>query len=138
MFSFIIVSPRGVVYQDQVEQVTVPTRDGQVTILPQHAALISALNVGELSITKSGYTVGVAIAGGVLEVRRNGDVYVLADTAERAEHIDIERAEAAKKRAEELLAAIENQNDVDFARIQALLEKELTRINVGKKYRNLK
>lgn len=135
MFHFTVVSPRGVTYQDSVEKVSVPTESGEIMILPDHAPLISVLDAGELAVTKSGYTVGLAVFGGVVEVRQNGDVYVLADTAERAEHIDIEAAEAARKRAEELLAEQQTMEDVDFARIQAMLEKEMTRITIARKYR---
>lgn len=134
-FSFTIVTPHGVTYQDKVEQVSIPTIDGEITILEGHATLITVLKPGELCIGKSGYSVPVAVSGGVAEVRHTGEVYVLADTAERAEHIDIERAEAAKKRAEELMKQVQQIDDVDFARMQAMLEKELTRIHVAKKYR---
>lgn len=136
-FSFTIVTPQGVTYQDKVEQVSIPTIDGEITVLEGHATLIAVLKPGELRIGKAGYSVSVAVSGGVVEMRHTGDMYVLADTAERAEHIDLERAEAAKKRAEELLHQVQQIDGVEFARMQAMLEKEMARVRIGKKYRNL-
>ncbi|KKT04000.1 MAG: ATP synthase epsilon chain [Candidatus Magasanikbacteria bacterium GW2011_GWD2_43_18] len=75
---------------------------------------------------------------GILEIRPNSEVYLLADTSERAEHIDIERAEAAKARAEELLKRQENDLDIDFARIQSIIERETARISVGRRYRDVR
>ena len=72
-----------------------------------------------------------------MEIRPTGEVYVMADAAERAEHIDVDRAEDARKRAEDLMKKQSNLADIDFARIQAKMEKELARISVGKKYRKL-
>lgn len=138
MFKFKIVTPDGITYDDAVESVSIPTETGEITILEHHAAIVSVLRAGELEVRKKDHTTLIVISGGVVEVREGGDVYVLADTAERAEHIDIERAEAAKKRAEELIAQATHADDVDFARIQAAIEKELARIRVGKKYRNIK
>lgn len=136
-FSFTIVTPQGVTYQDKVEQVSIPTIDGEITVLEGHATLITVLKPGELRIGKAEYSVSVAVSGGVVEMRHTGEMYVLADTAERAEHIDLERAEAAKKRAEELLHQVQQIDGVEFARMQAMLEKEMARVRIGKKYRNL-
>jgi F-type H+-transporting ATPase subunit epsilon len=92
---------------------------------------------GELSIQKNGQSVLLAISGGMLEVRRGGEVYILADTAERAEHIDIERAEQARARAEVLMREQKDATDIEFARLQIKLEKELNRLRVGRKSRHL-
>lgn len=132
---FKIVTPDGVKYDDTVLSVSIPTENGEITVLEQHAALVSVLRAGELLIKKSDHDVLIAVSGGVVEVRETGDVYILADTAEHAEHIDLERAEAARKRAEELMAQIQHTEDVDFTRIQAAIEKEIVRIHVAKKYR---
>ncbi|OGH64600.1 MAG: ATP synthase F1 subunit epsilon [Candidatus Magasanikbacteria bacterium RIFCSPHIGHO2_02_FULL_47_14] len=134
---FHIVTPYGVIYQDAIQQVTLPTTTGYITVCEHHAPLVSVLAPGEVTIYKDGYTVGLAVSGGMIEVRTSGEVFMMADTAERAEHIDIERAEEKHKRAEELLAQVHNIEDVEFARMQAALEKELARIRVGKKYKNL-
>lgn len=137
---FTIVTPQGRTYEDEVLKVTIPTQQGALTIYPRHAQLISVLRPGELVIHKDETEpYHVAVSGGILAVRPGGGkVQVLADTAERAEDIDLERAEHAKKRAEELLREQKNLQDIDFARIQAQIEKELARISVGNKYRKLK
>lgn len=139
MLDVTIVTPEGITYQSIVKQITIPTTSGQITVLTNHIPLVSVLKAGELVIQKeTGESVALAVSGGILEVQPENKIYVMADTAERAEHIDIARAEAARARAEELLKQKDNLADVDFARIQASLEKELARLHVGKKYRNIR
>jgi len=135
-FVFKVATPDGVAYQDSIQKVSVPTQSGEIVILEGHGQLVSTIGSGELIITKEdGHEVALAITGGVLEVRVTGELYILADNAERADHIDIERAEMARARAEELLTQQENIADVDFARIQSMLDREMTRISVGNKYK---
>lgn len=135
MLNFKIVTPAGVIYHDQVEQVTVPTTSGEITILPKHIPIVSVLKAGELIVQKDGHKMGLSVSGGIIEMQPDDKLFIMADTAERAEHIDIARAEEGRKRAEELLKQKENVADVDFARIQASLERELIRIKVAKKYK---
>jgi len=134
---FKIVTPDGVIYEDEIESVSLPTQNGEITVLPHHIPLISVIKIGEIRIVKDGHEVGVAVSSGVLEVREQSEVIVIADTAERAEHIDLERAEAARKRAQELMLQEKFEDDVQFAALQAQMEKELTRIKVGNKYRKI-
>ncbi len=135
---FKIVTPEGVVYDSEIEKVTIPTEAGEITVLPTHAPIVSVLKPGELLVYKEGQAYSLAVSGGILEIRPTGEVIILADTAERAEDIDVSRAEEARKRAEALLKEQENVADVDFARLQAAIEKELARISIGKKYKNVK
>lgn len=136
MIKFKIVTPEGVTYSDDtVESVSIPTSTGQITVLQHHLPLMSIVVPGELTIRKGDHEVPLAVSGGVVEVRPNSEVYVMADAAIRAEHIDLAAAEAAKARAEELLQQQANAADVDFARLQAMIEREVVKINVGKKYR---
>ncbi len=136
MLKFSIITPDGVTYHDDaIDQVTIPTATGYITVLPGHIPLVTPLVAGELIVKKKDHEVPIAVSGGVVEVRPKSEVYILADTAERAEHIDVERAETAKKRAQELLTAAEHEADVDYAKLQAVIERELARIHVGKKYR---
>ena len=100
--------------------------------------MVSVLQAGEVSIHKAGYETDLALSGGVLEMRPDNELFLIADSAERAEEIDVERAEAAKARAEELLQQIKNVEDVEYARIQAMIEKEMNRAVVGKKYRKIR
>ena len=136
--TFKIVTPEGVVYESDIDKVTIPTEVGQITVLPNHTPIVSVLKAGELIVHKDATVYGLAVSGGVLEIRPTGEVYIMADTAERAEHIDIERAEAARVRAEELLKQEQFMADVDFARLQAVIEKELARLDVARKYRNIR
>jgi len=137
-FKLTIVTPGGIIYEDMVEKITLPTKSGEVTILPEHEAMVSVLQAGEVSIHKAGYETDLALSGGVLEMRPDNELFLIADSAERAEEIDVERAEAAKARAEELLQQIKNVEDVEYARIQAMIEKEMNRAVVGKKYRKIR
>jgi len=133
---FTLATPYGVTYNDDtVLSVSVPTKDGVITLLPDHAALISVVIPGELLVEKDQGTQVLSVSHGVVEVSPEGEVVVLANTSERVEHLDIARAEAAKQRAEELMAQKQNMLDIDFARIQAKLEKELVRISVGNRYK---
>lgn len=140
MLTLRVVTPDGIVYEDNtVTKVTLPTTTGEITVLDHHIPLLSTIAPGELQIYKDGQPpVSLAISGGMLEVRRDNAIYVLADTAERAEHIDLERAEAARLRAEELLKAEKEVDDLAFAQLQAAIEKEAARLRVGRKYRKLK
>jgi F-type H+-transporting ATPase subunit epsilon len=136
MFSFKLVTPSGVAYQDDIEKVSVPTMAGDIEILEGHNVLVSVVASGELTVHKGkGESTPLAVSGGVVEVREGGEVYVLADMAIRADEIDVKKAEEARARAEELLKEQKNVEDVDFARIQAMIDREMTKINVGNKYR---
>jgi F-type H+-transporting ATPase subunit epsilon len=103
MLNLEIVTPEKKVLSEAVDAVTVPTASGEVGILENHAPLISALKAGILSYSKAGATERMMIAGGFLEVSRN-NVSVLADTAERADEIDIEAAKAERESSERELS----------------------------------
>src|SRR4030043_2270249 len=98
---FKIVTPERTVYEEEIDQVTLPTADGEITVLPNHIPLISILVPGELDVRKEGKEIAMAVSGGMIEVRKN-EMTILADTAERAEEIDLQRAEEARKKAEQL------------------------------------
>ena len=138
MMQLKIVTPDGVVYEDSVDEVVLPTTTGQIGVLPNHTAMVSRLTAGEIEVKKKGESVGIAVSTGFLEIRPGNEIYIVADTAERAEHIDLERAEAAHRRAEELLRQEHNIEDIEFAKVQAQIEKEFARLGVAKKYRNIK
>lgn len=134
---FKIVTPERVVYENDVLQVTIPTTTGEITILPNHVPLISVLSAGELRIKDRDGEHTIAVVGGAVEVRPESEVVILADNAERAEEIDIARAEEARKRAEEQMQQLKHTEDVDYAKLQAVMERELNRIRIGKKYRKI-
>jgi F-type H+-transporting ATPase subunit epsilon len=131
--NFKIATPERVVYKDEVDAITLPTQSGEITILPNHLPLISVLKPGEIVIKKGNEILAIAVSGGFIEVL-SMKVVVLADTAERSEEIDVARAEAAVKRAQTLRE--EKLTDSrEFAKVAALIEKEMARVKVGRKFR---
>jgi len=135
---FKIATPEKVVYEnDAVTQATIPTMDGEITVLPNHIPLVSVLKAGEMRIVDSAGEHPIAVSGGFLEVRGNNEIVILADNAERATEIDLTRAQEAHQKAVEQMAKIKNVEDVDYARLQTVIERENNRMNVGKKYKKL-
>ncbi len=131
-----IVTPDKVVYDSfGVTSITIPTMDGEITVLPDHIPLITPLKTGEVVFKKDGLDLGIAISGGVLEVRGGNQVVLLVERGELAHDIDVARAEDAYERAKLAMKMEMNEADVDFAKFQGLMEKELNRINIGKKWR---
>jgi F-type H+-transporting ATPase subunit epsilon len=124
-----IVTVERLVYSEDVDMVIAPGIDGELGILPRHAPLLTALTYGELRVKRGNEEDSLAISGGFMEVQPDR-VTVLADTAERAEEIDLERAEAARRRAEERLKALADDK-VDFARAEAALRRSLIRMKVA-------
>ncbi len=127
-----IVTAERTVYSDDVDMVIAPGTEGELGILPRHAPLLTGLQVGELRIKKEGQEELFAIGGGFMEVRPDR-VIVLADTAEYAEEIDIERAEAARRRAEHLLA--EGIPAERRSGVEAALRRSRIRLRVARRRR---
>lgn len=136
-FSFKVVTPEKVTYESQAGQVTLPTTTGYITVLPGHIPLVTVLTPGEVSVVLDDQETLLAVSGGFVEITGNS-VAVMADTAERAEEINIEKAEEAKKRAEEALKNAEHQDNIDHTALLAKMEKELSRLRVGRKYRKIR
>jgi F-type H+-transporting ATPase subunit epsilon len=128
-----IITPERVVFaEDGVESVTLPGSEGELTVLPSHAPLMTELSPGPLTFRKGGQDIDVAVAGGFLEVR-DDKVVVLADTAERSDEIDAARAEEARQRAAEALAT--REGEVDIAAAMAALMRAQARIRVAERRR---
>jgi len=127
-----IVTPDRAHLREQVDEVQVPGSEGYLGILPGHTPLLSMLHVGELWYRIGQETHYLSIAGGFVEVLPDR-VTVLAQIAERAQEIDVARAEAARKRAEERLAR--PQADMDFERARIALMKSLVRLQVAARAR---
>ncbi len=127
-----IVTAERVVYSGEVDMLVAPGVQGQLGILPHHTPLMTTLGEGELRVRKGEEEFSMAISSGFLEVRPDR-VIVLADAAERAEEIDIARAEEAKRRAQEQLA--HRTPVTDAAQAEAALHRALTRIKVAEKRR---
>ena len=128
-----IVTAERVVYsQEGVDEVVAPGADGEFAVLPQHAAFITTLAPGELRIIKGGEEEAMAITGGFFEVY-NDRIVVLADAAERIEEIDVARAEAARRQAEETLQ--ERRELVDLVAAEASLRRAMARLKVAERRR---
>jgi F-type H+-transporting ATPase subunit epsilon len=128
-----VVSVERVVYSDDVNMVIAPGVEGQLGILPKHAPLMTALALGELVIRKAGQEdVHLVVGGGFMEVRPDR-VIVLADSAERAEEIDVARAEAARQRAEQRLQ--QRAPEIDRVRAETALKRSQVRLKVGRRMR---
>ncbi|HHW43866.1 F0F1 ATP synthase subunit epsilon [Desulfofundulus thermobenzoicus] len=120
-----IVTPERKVFSGDVRFVVVPGVEGELGFLPDHAPLVSALAIGVVRVQQEGKTFKVAISGGFVEVR-NSRVTILARTAEREDEIDRARAEAAKARAEQRLAA--KTADIDVVRAELALKRAMARL----------
>jgi len=123
-----IVTPDHMVAQEQVDEVQIPGKAGYLGVLPGHAPLITELATGELSYRGPNGTIYLAVAGGFAEVLPN-KVTVLAETAERAEEIDVKRAQDAKARAEQALSAA--SADLDYDATVATLSRANVRLEVA-------
>jgi F-type H+-transporting ATPase subunit epsilon len=140
---FKIVTPERVVYEDNIFSATIPTRSGEITILPDHTPLVTLMKTGEIRLHKPNVkeTVALSVTSGVVEIRESSpknnsqsEVVILTSRSELANDIDLERAKKAYEEAQKLADKNKKLNDVDFARFEALIEKEANRIKVYNKW----
>ena len=125
-----IVTPERSVVKDEVDELQIPGAEGYFGVLPGHAQLFSELKVGEVSYRKGDRWTFVAVAWGFVEVLPN-QVRILAETAERAQEIDLDRAMRAKQRAEERISR--GGDELDYRRALVALERAVIRIQVAQK-----
>ena len=131
-----VVTPEQIIYSDFVNSVTVPGVDGEMGIWPHHSPLITLLQPGELRIRKGSEEIGIAVGGGFLDVRRDS-VIILADTAERDESIDVQKAAEAIQRAQQT-SSNTRMSAADKAAADASLRFELVRLKVAEKQKRRK
>jgi len=129
-----IVTPERSLVDEQVEEIQLPGAEGYLGILPGHAPLFTELKVGELGYRKGSKWTWLSVAWGFSEVLPD-QVRVLAETAERANEIDVERAARAKERAEKRLS--QAGQDIDYNRALVALERAVIRIQVSRKAQNI-
>lgn len=133
----IVTAEREVSARDDVQRLIVPTTEGQITVLPGHAALMASLDTGEMVTVADGNREPMVVHGGFVQVLRD-QVTVLADAAESIDDIDAERAEAARARAQERIeAGVTLEEALDMARARSALLRAQARIRVLRKYRGL-
>ncbi|KKR43897.1 ATP synthase F1 subunit epsilon [Candidatus Nomurabacteria bacterium RIFOXYB1_FULL_39_16] len=137
-----IVTPERLILEEMVDQVSLPTTLGEITVLPDHIPLITELASGDVVAYVNGEYVPMAVVGGFIEVKYNEEniteVAVLADFAEHLTEISDDKIEKAKARAEELSKLMENKEHVDFEHFEAELERSLTRVRIADKWRTKK
>lgn len=127
-----IVTPEKIVYQEEVDQITAPTKDGEITVLPNHAGLLTQIVPGEI-VVKKGKTANIlAVTGGFMEVSKNS-VNILADHAIRAEDIEVMKAQEAQRKAQKLME--EKTSEKDFAIAQSEMIKAIIQLRVATKYK---
>lgn len=131
---FKMVTPVQTVFEQEVDGVSLPTRLGEITVLPQHTELVSILEPGELVVRDGDKTFPLAVSGGLIEVANN-TLYVLADSAQHATDIDLAAAEA---RTQQLEQDLKDQTTLDlntYSLLQRQLAEERARLHVAKKWR---
>jgi len=126
-----IVTPERLAYSDAVDEVVLPGSEGELGVLPHHAPLLTTLGTGELLIRKDGQEESFAIVGGFLQVRPD-KVVVMAETADMASEIDLERAQEARREAERALESGFHEG-ADLAAARAALQQALLRIRVAER-----
>jgi F-type H+-transporting ATPase subunit epsilon len=126
-----IVTPERLVYADDVDAVAVPGVEGELGVLPHHAPLITTIGLGELRIRRGGVEEHFAIIGGFLQVRPD-KVVVMAETADMASEIDLERAQQARREAERAIETGYHEG-ADLAAARATLQQALLRIRVAER-----
>lgn len=127
-----VVTAEGQLFSGECDFVTAPGTDGQLTILPSHAALITSLAAGELTISQRGEKRSLVVTGGFLEVLNN-EVIVLANAAEDESEIDLDRATAAMEEARQRLAT--SGSDEDLERALASLSRAQVRVRLARRWR---
>lgn len=133
MFILEIITPDGIIFHDEVDEVVLPTPEGQITILPHHIPLYAKLSEGEVHIKKGGKSdILYALLGGILDVGKT-KVSILSDYAVHADNIQIARAEEAKKSAEEAMLNREANQEFTFENKE--LRKSILELKVATKMR---
>ncbi len=136
LFSFSLITPERIVYQDDVDSVSLPTPDGEITVLTGHIPLVTMLGSGVMKLMKGGTEQFLSCSNGVVKVDHRG-MTVLADSADRADELveaDIEKAhEAARKAMTEV-----RQDSEAFTHMSALLERETARLKTVRRHRGRK
>ena len=136
-----IVTPERLILEEMVDQVTLPTTEGEITILPDHIPLIAGLKSGDVVAISAGEHKPIAVVGGFVEVKKGEkvtEVAVLADFAEHVAEISDEKITQAKARAEDLKNKMQDKDHVDFEHFEAELERSLTRVKIADKWRKKK
>ncbi len=137
-----IITPERLVFEEMVDQVSIPTTEGEITVLPSHIPLISGLASGDIVGCVNTECIPMAVVGGFVEIKTGQDgtteVAILADFAEHVAELTDQKIEQSKVRAEEIKKEMENKENINFEHFEAELERSLTRVKIADKWRNRK
>lgn len=136
-----IVTPEKLILEELVDGVTIPTTEGEITILPDHIPLVATIASGDIVAIKNGEHIPMEVVGGFVETKKEGDiteVTILADFAEHIGNITDKEIAKAKEKAKELKKQAENNEVVDFEHFESELERSLNRIKIADKWRTRK
>jgi F-type H+-transporting ATPase subunit epsilon len=132
LLSIKIISPSGKILEDsEFDSITIPTSEGEITLLPGHVPLVAKVAPGEIVARKKDNEESIVTTDGFLKLNKKGQVLVLSDYAVRSEDVEIAKVEEAKKRAESLLK--EKANEKDFVIAEAELRKTLLELKIAQK-----
>lgn len=135
-----IVTPEKLILEEEVESVTIPTTEGEITVLADHIPLVASLSSGNI-VALNEEEIPMAVVGGFVEVRKEDGktvVAILADFAEHVSEISDQEVSKAKAKAEELQKKALNNEIVDFEHFETELERSLTRVKIADKWRKRK
>ncbi len=127
-----IITPEKITLNETIDKVVVPSKDGELGILPHHINLMAAIAPGELKITKGSRTDSYAVGEGLLQIQDN-QITILTDLARTPAEIDEKAVEEARKRAEQALQ--QDLSDEEYATTLAIIEKSLVQLRVKRRHR---
>ena len=130
-----ITTPERTVFQQEVDSVTVPTVEGEITVLANHASLVGLVVPGALTVRIGNDEKYLAVSGGAIEVLSGSRCIILTDSADRAEDLVVEEIEKAKARAQVAYEKAKGKDDIAYADASVHLERELNRLKVARKHR---
>lgn len=137
MIKLRVVTPDNIVVDEVVDNVSIPTTSGMITVLNKHVPLVSTIKSGEMTVRKGGTGIGYAIFKGVVNVRPHikgiTEVVVLLESSDRVDELDEAIAQEALSRVEEM--KLEEEEDIDFGATVSVVERELNRIKLARKRR---
>lgn len=136
LFTVKVVTPEKVVYEHLVYSVTLPTDSGEITLLPNHQSVITTVTTGEMKIVDNkNHQEIFFVDTGVAHFDDTNTLVILIDQSESVHEIDIDHAQKAYERARQLKEQAITEQEVDFARFESLIERELGRVKIARKYR---
>lgn len=132
---FKILTPQQPVYDSEVDEISIPSKEGRIKVYARHVGMVSLVDSGEVIVTKDGEEIVLHVHKGILEVKPGSVVTILADSADHVSEMDEEKIKAAKDRAKKALEDANNLDEIKFARFEDQLVREISKLNTLKKYR---